>query len=147
MLGSVSMNKDFSIRLYWYNCVDDDDPRWDYSIALYAYLAPMKAAIYYLGKCYGTTVRRRWNYDAKSDVWNHLSRFSKYHRTIIAEIETKQRLTRELLSDIESLLIYEIDPCCNVQNTRSRGKHSRPGMRIECRGKAWPLSRRVYRDE
>jgi hypothetical protein len=141
------MAEGFTIKLYWYAIEGDDDSRWRYDLALYAYLAPVKAEIYYLGKCDRTTVRGRASYSAKPAVWDCINERSKYHRLIIVEIEIEQRLTRELLGDIESFLIYEIKPCCNVQNTRSRGKHSRPGMRIECRGKAWPLSRRVFRDE
>jgi hypothetical protein len=74
----------------------------------------------------------------------HINERSKTHRLIVAEIEVEQRLTRESLADVESLLIYEIQPCCNVQNTASRGKPSRPGMRVE---QTWPLSRRVYWDD
>ena len=57
------MSGEFTIKLHWYGCGYKDNPRWNYSRALYAYLAPVKAEIYYLGKCYGTTVRQRWNYD------------------------------------------------------------------------------------
>lgn len=94
-----------------------------------------------------TTVRGRARYSAKPAVWDCLNQLSKTHCLIVAEIEVEQRLTRELLADIESLLIFEIQPCCNVQNTASRGKHGRAGMRVECCGKAWPLSRKVYWDE
>ena len=137
------------VRLHWYRVSEKDDPRWKHDLALYAYLAPLKAEIHYIGKCDRTSVRGRWCYSAKPDVWDCIERRSKAHRHIVAEIETEQRLTRELVSDIESLLIYrvhQIQPLCNVLNTASRGKYSRPGMKIQCRG-AWPLSQKTFSDE
>ena len=136
-----------AVTLHWYAVEDDNDSRWRDDLALYAYLAPVKPEIYYLGKCDRTTVRGRARYSAKPAVWDCLNQLSKTHCLIVAEIEVEQRLTRELLADIESLLIFEIQPCCNVQNTVSRGKHGRAGMRVECCGKVWPLSRKVYWDE
>ncbi len=118
------------VTLHWYNVKDDYDSRRRHNLALYPYLqpGPVKAEIYYIGRCDRTTVRGRACYSAKP-------------------IEVEQRLTRALLADIENLLTYEIDPRCNVQNTRSRGKHSRPGMKVECRGRAWQPSRRIFWDE
>ena len=135
-----------AVTLHWFWVEGDDDARWRHDLALYAYLAPLKPEIYYFGKCDRTTVRGRAAYSAKAGAWDCINRLSKTHRLIVAEIEVEQRLTRELLADIESLLIYIIQPCCNVQNTRSRGKHCRPGMRVECKGSAWPLSQRVYHE-
>jgi hypothetical protein len=133
-----------AVTLHWYWVEGDDDHRWRHNLAIYAYLPPFKAAIYYLGKCDRTSVRGRASYSAKSGAWDCINSLSKTHRLIVAEIEVDQRLTRALLADIESLLIFLIQPCCNVQNTRSRGRHRRPGMRVECKGEAWPLSKRVY---
>src|SRR5271169_6300923 len=104
-----------AVVLHWYSVADDDDTRWRHDLALYAYLAPIKAEIYYLGKCDRTTVRGRASYSAKAGAWDCINERSKTHCLIVAEIEVTHRLTRELLSDIESLLIYEIQPCCNVQ--------------------------------
>jgi hypothetical protein len=144
---ATSRKATLAVTLHWYAVADSDDARWRHDLALYAYLARVKAEIYYLGKCDRTTVRGRAAYSAKSGAWDCINQRSKTHCLIVAEVEVDQRLTRELFGDIESLLIYEIQPCCNVQNTASRGKHSRPGMRVECRGKAWPLSRKVYWDD
>ena len=135
-----------SVTLHWYWLESDDDPRWKHEVALYAYLAPVRAEIYYLGKCDRTTVRGRTSYSAKGKAWDCINERSKTHRHIVAEIEVEQRLTRQLLADIESLLIFTIQPCCNVQNTKSRGKHCRPGMKVVCKGSAWPLSKRTYWD-
>jgi hypothetical protein len=136
-----------TVTLRWYVVTSDQDSRWGNNLALYAYLAPVRREILYLGKCDRTTVRRRACYSAKSATWDRVNQRSKSHRLIVAEIEVNRRLTRQLLADIESLIIYSIQPSCNVQHTRSRGRYNRPGMRVECRGAVWPLSRRVFWDE
>jgi len=143
------MGEEFTIRLHWRYTADDDDPRWKYQRALYAYLAPVRRAIYYIGKCYGTTVRQRWNYDAKSDVWDCISKRTRNHRPIVAEFELPEgmNLTKELVDDIECLLIFRIQPACNVQCKSSRGSYRRPGMKLVCLGNAWPLSERTFRDD
>lgn len=89
---------------------------------------------------------RQGQHSAKAGAWGCINKLSKTHRVIVAELEVTQRLTRELLADIESLMIFTIQPCCNFQNTRSRGKHRRPTMRVECKGEAWPLSKHVFHE-
>ena len=42
---------DLAVSLHWFWVEGDDDSRWRHDLALYAYLAPFKAEIYYLGKC------------------------------------------------------------------------------------------------
>ncbi|MEP6963776.1 MAG: hypothetical protein ABI995_16990 [Acidobacteriota bacterium] len=136
------------VRLNWHLVEEDDDPRWHYERAFYAYLPPRRRGIDYIGKCDGKTVRQRWNYDAKSKVWDCINERTQHHHVIVAEIETEARLTRKLVSDIESLLIYrvqQIQPLCNHTNAASRGKHTRPGMKIQCRG-AWPLSQKTFNE-
>jgi hypothetical protein len=142
----MAKKKGLAVTLHWFWVEGDDDKRWRHDLALYAYLAPIKPEIYYLGKCDRTSVRGRASYSAKEGAWDCINERSKTHRVIVAEIEVDQKLTRELLADIESLLIFIIQPCCNVQNKKSRGKHSRPGMRVECKGEAWPLSQHVYHE-
>jgi hypothetical protein len=133
------------VTLHWHLVDDNTDTRWRHDLALYAYLSPIKGDILYIGKCDRTTVRGRWRYSAKPAVWDRINKRCKRHCLIVAEIEVDQRLTRELLADIESLLIYHVKPSCNVQNTVSRGIYSRH-MRVECTGK-WSLSKRVFWDE
>lgn len=131
----------------WYTITGDDDPRWDYDLALYAYIAP-DGRILYIGKCDRTTVRKRWCYSSKSGAWDSINEVCDTSAVLVADIETEERLTRELLADIESLLIHQvhqIQPLHNVQNTSSRGRYSRPGMRVKCRG-AWPLDKVVFVD-
>ena len=143
------MAERLTIKLHWHNVESDDDPRWRYERTLYAYLAPVKAAIYYVGKCFGTTVRRRWNYDEKSDVWDCINKSVNSHRLIVAEFELPEgmNLTNKLVDDIECLLILRLQPPFNVQCKSSRGRYRRPGMTIRCLGGAWPLSERTFKDK
>lgn len=143
------MSGEFTIKLHWHGCGYKDNPRWNYSRALYAYLAPVKAEIYYLGKCYGTTVRQRWNYDAKSDVWKWIGKRTKNHCPIVAKFELPEgmNLSKNLLEAVECLLIFRLQPPCNVQCKSSRGKYRRPGMKVVCLGKAWRLSKKTFKDE
>lgn len=142
------MNETISVRIRWC-AIGDDDPRWNYDRALYAYLRPHRAAIDYIGKCDGKTVRQRHAYDAKSAVWDCINERTKSHRVIVGEIDTTERLTRALMEDIESLLIYrvhQIQPLCNLKNTAKRGNCWRPGMKVMCLG-AWPLSQKIFADQ
>jgi hypothetical protein len=54
-----------------------------------------------------------------------------------------QRLTKQLLEDVESLLIYRLQPWGNIRSSISR--ISRPGMIVRCRG-SWPHPRRSFED-
>lgn len=131
------------ITLRWHDLGDDDDPRWRYSRALYAYLSPRSLEILYIGKADGCSVRGRWR--QKQIFWRDLEKERGIfnHTVIVAEMEADCRMTRQLLADVESLLIYEVEPWGNIQCQKSR--ISRTGLKVECRG-AWPLSRRVFRD-
>jgi hypothetical protein len=55
-------------------------------------------------------------------------------------------LSKTLVDDIECLLIFRLQPPCNVQCKSSRGKYRRVGMKVVCVGSAWPLSERTFRD-
>ncbi len=134
------------IEVCWAAIDGDDDATWDQTRVLYAYLAPGDQEILYIGKADGTTVRERWNWSAKKEFWMALERERgiKCPVVIVGEIYSDEdvRLTRELLADIESLLIIKEAPWGNVQSTQSR--ISRPGLRVECSGN-WP-GRSVYVD-
>lgn len=123
--------------------------RWSYTLALYAVVHPDEGEILYLGKADGSTVRSRWDADDKHDrVWRRMEgELGLYeHSFIIGEFRTAvgARLTRKLVCDVESMLIHEIKPWANRQNTKSRG-YSRPGLLVCCQGH-WPLRRKTFRD-
>ena len=122
-------------------------PLWSQTRVLYAYLASVNHEILYIGKADGTTVRQRWTRSAKEGFWADLEKERRIlrHGILAGEIELEKgyRLTRELLADIESLLIKRISPWGNIQSRWSR--ILRPGLRVICKGE-WPLKRRDFRD-
>jgi hypothetical protein len=78
---TASTKDGLAVTLHWYAVADDDDSRWLHDLALYAYLAPVKPEIYYLGKCDRTTVRGRACYSAKAAAWDCIISMSGARRT------------------------------------------------------------------
>ena len=136
------------IRIHWRAIQSTDDPAWQWRYAVYAYLAPDGEDILYIGKAEGTTVRKRWNDDDKMAFWRELEKERGIHRHAV--IVGKVFLPREcdgdpdVLTDIESLLIYVEQPWGNIQCRKSRT--CRPGMVIVCDGD-WPGEYNVYHDK
>lgn len=139
-----------SIRIHWAVISGEDDAKWGWSGVLYAYLAPGDEEILYVGKADGanSTVRRRWNADDKAGFWRDLERQRGIHQHAVTvgavNVGRGGRLTRELLADVESLLIKWEQPWGNVQGRKERN-FSRPGMKVRCAGD-WP-GRARYLDE
>jgi hypothetical protein len=138
------------VMVEWFSISGQKDDRWNDNCGLYAYLAPtQQRAINYLGKVDGCTVRTRHRASDKHKVYRRLEEdFGHYeHEIIVADVKPPKgcRLTRKLLADIESLLIYLIQPVGNTSNKKSR-RYYRPGMRVICRGAVWPLARRTFVD-
>lgn len=133
------------VGVRWFEVDVDDDERWSYTCCLYAYLAPRAPEILYIGKCDGCTVRHRWR--NKRDFWRDLQRERKIlsHRLIVGDVALPEgfRLSRQLLADVESLLIWSIKPWGNIQGRTNRIQRS--GLTISCTG-AWPLIQRRFRD-
>jgi len=125
--------------------------RWDYNLALYSILHPDEDEVLYLGKADGSTVRSRWNADDKHErVWSRIEdeRGLFEHGFIVGEFRLPdgQRLSRQLVCDVESFLIHQIKPWANSRNAKSRGLYTRPGMVIYCQGN-WPLRQKTFRDD
>lgn len=136
-----------TVEIRWREIGRDADLAWRYSRVLYAYLDPSGKEILYIGKADGTTVRQRWTRSAKEGFWDDLERELGIleHLVFVGEpfLGAGTRLTRDLLADIESLLINRIKPWGNVASRRSR--ISRPGLVVRCLGD-WLHPRRVFRD-
>lgn len=120
---------------------------WQWSRCLYAYVHPAGTEILYLGKADGTTVRQRFNARDKGAVFNFLADELDVDRIAVLAgdvlLEPDRHLTRELLADVESLLIKRLRTRGNVSATRSR--ITRPGLEVICTGK-WPLRRSHFKD-
>lgn len=123
---------------------------WRWSGVLYGYVAPGGREILYIGKADGarSTVRTRWNADDKAGFWRELERKRGIfkHAVVVGEVDVGSggRLTRQLLADLESLLIRWEQPWGNIQGRRLRS-FSRPGMEVRCGGD-WP-GRKLYLDD
>ena len=124
-----------------------EDPSWQSMRRLYAYVAPNKKEILYIGKSWGVTVKGRWGRDAKSAFWEDLEKKRKItkHFALLGEVNLTYsgRLTEKLLADTESLLIMGEQPWGNIQCRQSR--IARPSLTVECAG-SWPGQAKFYRD-
>ncbi len=136
-----------NIVIQW-QLVNPTSSLWNMSRCLYAYGAPRSREILYVGKAWGTSIRARWNREAKAFFWIDLERERKlFEHTLIVGtcgLAKPFRLTRELLADVESLLIYAEKPWGNIQSSHSRIR--RPGMVVHCKG-SWPGTVRTYIDD
>ena len=129
----------------WVTLTPDHDD-WRASRCLYAYIAADEREILYIGMTWDQTVQTRWTYSAKPEFWDYL----RYRRGIdrhIAlaghiELPAGRRLSKALLTDIESLFINHLQPCGNIQATASR--ISRPGMLVQALGLQWPGPSHFY---
>ena len=125
----------------------DSHPAWNATRALYAYTTPSGREVLYIGKADRCTVRERWNAADKQSFWRALECDRRVYNHVVyagaVGLPSGSRLTCELLSDIESLLIYVLEPWGNIQCSQSR--LCRPDMTVQCTGE-WPLPQRLFRD-
>lgn len=135
------------VRVEWRRISPESEGLFRAARVLYAYVVPPHNEIVYVGKAGGKTVGERWSWSAKEDFWSDLERERgmKYHAVLVGELELPKglRLTRQLLADVESLLISRVNPWGNIQSVRSR--ISRPGLRVVCLGE-WPLAKATFID-
>ena len=135
------------VAIHWQFLDEKDDPGWRARRCLYAYLAPDRHEILYIGKAWGVTVRGRWNRPAKEPFWMDLEKqrgiFEHYVLLGEPRLNYAGRFSSQLLTDIESLLIAAEQPWGNIQSRNTR--ISRPGLAVKCSGK-WPRRARVYVD-
>ena len=123
-----------SERLKWTRC-------------LYAYTDFSADEVVYIGKADVKTVSQRFHAPDKDALFDFLEREHGITQVgisvgdILADEGT--RLTRQLLADIESLLIKRMQPIGNV--TAKRSRIGRPGLVVVCSGD-WPHQRSRFRD-
>jgi hypothetical protein len=122
----------------------EDDWR---SCGLYAYLRQRDPEILYIGKAHGRSILQRLHAPDKYGLFDYLNRERGIFdiRVITARVEAVQNITKQLILDIESLLIPKIKPCANIQSSGNRGI-TRPDLRVVCEGRAWPCSQRTFVD-
>jgi len=132
--------------------LNEEDEGWTEVGCLYAYVEPESDEVLYIGKSWGKTVRERFDAPDKDDVFARLEA-AGYDvgdggvGVLIGRLTLEQgtRLTEKLLKDVESLLIYEVEPEGNEQNIYSRGSW-RPGLEVQCK-RDWPHPVDTFVDE
>jgi phage gp29-like protein len=129
--------------------LSDEKKAWDATDCLYAYLHPKTDEILFIGSAFTRTVRERFDAQEKDDLFEY---FDAIHRLNPAELKIAvgevwldegQHLTRELLTDVESVLVKRVQPPGNIP--RKVKKISRPGVIVKCTGE-WPHERKIFVD-
>jgi hypothetical protein len=142
-----SENSIMLVTVHWNRVRPESEHLFRMSRVLYAYTTRDLAEVLYIGKATTTTVRQRWNAADKSAFWSDLEneRGIFGHQVLIGNMQISDgfRFSRELLADVESLLIYRLQPWGNIQCQTSR--ISRPGLTLKCLGD-WPSKRAGFRD-
>lgn len=138
------------VDIHWDYLRDERDPRWHTRGCLYAYTPARRSEVFYIGKAWGKTVRQRWNARDKFAEDGVRPWFSQQyragtHRVLIGELHISGNLTRQLVCDLESALIYAYQPAANISNIRSRGRYWRDGLIVRNVG-CWPYASRVVVD-
>lgn len=123
-----------------------DDPGWEQQCVLYAYYSPVEEIVY-IGKADRCSLAQRSTLSVKGKLWERYVQKTGHAEwfATIGELELPEgrRFSFFLLSDIESLLIYEMEPLLNTQCITTRIQ--RPGLVVCCQG-YWPQSERFYED-
>jgi hypothetical protein len=136
-----------NVKVNWRFLKPSRDEGWNNSKCLYAYLAKGRREILYIGKSWSVSVRRRWDRYAKESFWDDLENERNMHKhyVLLGEVLLLpgKRLSQELLRDIESLLINQIDIWGNIQCRKRR--INRQGLIVDCLGE-WPLHKKRYID-
>ena len=129
------------VDVHWREIRGNSDDAWRLLRVLYAYLDPETREILYLGKAHGCTVHRRWTAEDKDDLAEFMAEQGvDVPMFLVGDLALDGNYSKEILADVESLLIKRLRPRGNVQCKNTRGV-SRPGMRVVCHGPSWPAKK------
>jgi hypothetical protein len=118
----------------------------DFNRVLYSYVDHSDDQILYIGKADFCSVRQRMRGEHKRGLYEYFDEINvKKFNVIIGEfyLEENRRLSQELISDSESLLIKRLQPPGNIMSRSSR--IMRPGLKVLCFGN-WPHHRANFFD-
>lgn len=131
--------------IHWQPVMDDGIGLQD-TQCLYAMRHPSTRKVLYIGKADDSTVSQRLRCRSKLRVWESLDDYDLEGCSLLVgyvALPPGGRLSRELLSDIESLLIMGEQPPGNRQCKASRIE--RPTLCVRCAGK-WSGRSEYYVD-
>lgn len=135
------------IVVQWHGIDSPGSELWNLRRVLYAITALDQSEIFYIGKADKASVKERWKCRAKGRVWEYLNSERRIHEHCMLVgnlyMEQGRHFSSQLLSDVESLLISDIQPPANSKSRFTR--ISRPGLVVYCQGD-WPLSSEVFLD-
>jgi hypothetical protein len=129
------------IEVFWENPTNDSMRS---RRVLYVLLHSQTLEILYIGKAYRQNVLERCCCPSKSELreWGLEKEGIDKVRVLVGTVTSSQRLTEQLISDIERLLIYSVKPRGNIAATASLNIN-RQELSVECLGR-WPLAQRHY---
>lgn len=120
----------------------------EFSRVLYAYLHPETSRLLYIGKADYCTVRERLYGKHKEAIFEEMQDdlgIHEIHAVVgVLLLVGDRRFSSKLLADVESLLIFEVQPHYNRQLRKSR--ISRPALTVRCGG-SWPHARKRFIDD
>ncbi|VAX34360.1 hypothetical protein MNBD_NITROSPIRAE03-1234 [hydrothermal vent metagenome] len=135
------------VNVYW-EYTGHEEESIDYTRVLYAYLSRTSKKIQYIGKADYCSVSERMKGKHKESVFKYIQdelRLTEIFCIVgVLAIPEGRKYSSELLSDVESLLIKELQPSANIQSKGSR--ISRPGLVVNCLGD-WPCKTDTFYDE
>ncbi len=133
-----------SIEIEW-RTLSAASKEWHHNHVLYSYLDPHTDRILCVGMAWRRSVKQRFTDRDKRSVFDffHDELGLDVVKVQVGEAWMEGRLTRQLLSDIESLLIKRLKPIGNIMCRVTR--ISRQGMRLECFHE-WPHERTRFVD-
>lgn len=125
------------VIVHWRSFEGDEDSGRAALWPFFAYVTPDCEEILYIGKA---NRELSWRYSNGSRGRNPLFRELEEKRGIrqvellsgTVRLPPGTQMTRELLADIEAMLIYEFQPWGNVTDCRSLREFYRPDIRVRC---------------
>jgi hypothetical protein len=139
-----AVGAEMDIILKWHK-MNQESANW--CRVLYSYVDKSDQDILYIGKADRCSVRQRMYGEHKRGIFEHFNTNRiKSHYVIVGDfyLDEGKRLSKELIDDVESLLIKRLKPIANIQCLKSRIE--RPGMKVFCEG-VWPHSRTAFHDK
>ena len=123
------------VRVHWLEDHEDKESS-EHSRVLYSYSHPKTEELLYIGKSDYCTVHERQRGAHKEKLFHNIQATEGLNSVLlrvgVLYLERYKRFSPALLSDVESLLIYRIQPRYNKQARQSR--ISRPGLEVSCTG-------------
>lgn len=112
------------VEVHWCALEREIDPAWGSTQALYADATPNSRELRYIDKADFCTIRERWNASDQQSFGRALECARRIDDHVVSDrsihLPLGSRLTSQLLSDIESLLLHVLEPRGSIPCSQSR---------------------------